>query len=307
MEQSSHAFVAIEPRQSGNAFQKLLIAIDFSKSSTAALSYAENLARLYGSELLLAHVVSIVNASSPDIGVVYTAPEIGQAMAEDLEQLASQLRQRGIQSRAIIAEGPVAEEVERIVQKEKPYLLLAGTHGAHGLERLILGSVAESILRTVSCPVLTLGPGCGDIPQEGLALRTILYASVLRHPSETALRYAASLARATHVQVELVHVIEEIPEMQGRELDIEMQSQADMLADALKGSGIQMDVHHVYGEPVEAIIRQSIRSKADLIVLGVERGRKLASLLPAGIAYRLICSAVCPVVTLKNDGLAHRG
>ncbi len=307
MELSSHAVAAIEPEHLGNAFQKLLVAIDFSKSSSAALAYAENLARLYGSEVLLAHVVSVVNASSPDIGAVYTAPEIGQAMAEDLEQLASQLRQEGIQSRAILAEGPVAEEVERIVQKEKPDLLLAGTHGAHGLERLILGSVAESILRTVSCPVLTVGPGCDDIPRKSLALRTILYASVVRHPSESALRYAASLARTTHAQIDLVHVVEEIPEMPGRELDMEMQSQTDMLVDALKGSGIQVQVHHVYGEPVEAMIRQSIRNRADLIVLGVERSRKLASLLPAGIAYRLICSAQCPVVTLKKDGLEHRG
>ncbi len=307
MEQSIHAVAAIEPRVPGQAFKKLLVAIDFSRSSTTALAYAENLAEQYGSELVLAHVLSVVSASSPDIGAVYTAPEIGRAMAEDLEQLASHCRERGIRSRAILEEGPVAEALERIVQKEKPDLLLAGTHGAHGLERLILGSVAEAILRKVSCPVLTLGPACTELAEKKVALRTILYASLLQHPSPSALRYVASLARATHVQIDLVHAIEEIPEGQGNELVSEEQVQTDLLVEELKDSDVKVKVHRVYGEPVEAIIRQAIRTHADLIVLGVERGRKLASFLPAGVAYRLICSALCPVVTLKNDGPAHRG
>ena len=143
--------------------RKLLVATDFSRSSIAALSYAENLVNLYGKELLLTHVVSTGNASPPEPLAVFAAPEIGQAMAEDLEQLTNQLRRRGIQARAILSEGPVADALETLVQQEKPSLLVTGTHGAHGLERLILGSTAEAILRKVSCPVLTVGPSCANI------------------------------------------------------------------------------------------------------------------------------------------------
>lgn len=306
MAQANHAG-AVEPRPPISAFEKLLVATDFSRSSNAALNYAENLTRLYGRELLLTHVVSIVNAFTPEAGAVYTAPEIGQAMLEDLEQLASELRQRGIQTRAILTEGPVADAVEQLVQHEKPNLLVIGTHGARGLERLILGSTAEAILRKASCPVLTLGPACGVITSKNLALKTIVYATVLQHPSETALRYAASLARAMHAHVQLVHAIDEISEPPGKSLDAEVQSQSDMLADALKGSDSKVSVHRVYGEPVEAIIRRVIATKADLIVLGAERGRKLAAFLPAGTAYGLIRSAPCPVITLRKDGLYHRG
>jgi nucleotide-binding universal stress UspA family protein len=307
MAQSNHADVAVEPRQSIPAFEKLLVATDFSRSSSAALNYAENLTRLYGRELLLTHVVSNVNTFTPEAGAIYTAPEIGQAMLEDLEQLAGELRQRGIQSRAILTEGPVADAIEQLVQQEKPNLLVIGTHGARGLERLILGSTAEAILRKASCPVLTLGPACGTITQKNLALQTIVYATVLQHPSETALRYAAALARAMHAHVELVHAIDEISELPGKSLDMEVQSQSEMLADALKGSDSKVSVHRVYGEPVEAIIRRVIATRADLIVLGAERGRKLAAFLPAGVAYDLIRSAPCPVITLKKDGLYHRG
>ncbi|MHB1959613.1 MAG: universal stress protein [Acidobacteriaceae bacterium] len=307
MAQPNHAGVAAEPKQFIDAFKKLLVATDFSRASIAALSYAESLTNLYGKELLLTYVASAGNATSPEPLGVFAVPEIGRAMAEDLEQFASRLRRRGIDTRAILTEGPVADALEQLVQKEKPDLLVIGTHGARGLERLILGSTAEAILRRVSCPVLTVGPACGNITQKNLALQTIVYATVLRHPSETALRYAASLARAMHAHVQLVHAIDEINELPGPSLDMEAQSQSDFMVEALKGSDSKVSVHRVYGEPVEGIIRRAIATKADLVVLGVERDRKLSVFLPAGVAYGLIRSAPCPVITLKKDGLYHRG
>ncbi len=307
MAQSMRACVTIESNKSIPAFEKLLVATDFSRSSIAALSYAENLVNLSGKELLLTHGVSAGNASPPEPLAVFAAPEIGQAMAEDLEQLTNQLRRRGIHARAILSEGQVADALEALVQKEKPSLLVTGTHGAHGLERLILGSTAEAILRKVSCPVLTVGPSCANITSKNLALQTIVYATVLQHPSEAALLYAASLARALHAHVQLVHAIDEINDLQGTLLDKEVQSQSDLLAEALKGSDSKVSVHRVYGEPVEAILRRVIATQADLIVLGAERGRKLAALMPAGVAYGLIRLAPCPVITFKREGLYHRG
>lgn len=306
MAQTIHAGVTIEPKESIPAFEKLLVATDFSRSSIAALSYAEDLVHLYGKELLLTHVVSAGNASPPEPLAVFVAPEIGQAMAEDLEHLTNQLRRRGIQARAILSEGLVADALEALVQQEKPSLLVTGTHGVRGLERLILGSTAEAILRKVSCPVLTVGPGCANITRKNLALQTIVYATLLQHPSEAALLYAASLARALHAHVQLVHAIDEINDLQGTLLDKEVQSQADLLAEALKGSDSKVSVHRVYGEPVEAIIRRVIATHADLVVLGAERGRKLSAFMPAGVAYGLIRSAPCPVITLKREELYHR-
>jgi nucleotide-binding universal stress UspA family protein len=307
MAQSMHASVTVELKQAVPAFEKLLVATDFSRSSIAALSYAENLTQLYGRELLLAHVVSSGNVSPREPLAVFAAPEIGQAMAEDLEQLANQIRRRGVQARAILTEGPVADALQALVEKEKPTLLVTGTHGAHGLERLILGSTAEGILRAVSCPVLTVGPACANLTRKNLALQTIEYATVMQHPSDAALLYAASLARAMHAHVQLVHAIDEIADMPENTLNKEVQSQSDLLAEALKGSDCKVSVHRVYGEPVEAILRRVIATQADLIVLGAERGRKLAAFMPAGVAYGLIRSAPCPVITLKREGLYHRG
>ena len=307
MAQSTHTGATIEPKKVILAFEKLLVATDFSRSSIAALSYAENLVNRYGTELLLAHVVNPGNASPSEPLAVFAAPEIGQAMAEDLEQLTIQLRRRGIQARAILAEGPVAGALETLVQQEMPSLLVIGTHGAHGLERLILGSTAEAILRKVPCPVLTVGSSCANINPKNLALQTVVYATVLQHPSEAALLYAASLARALHAHVQLVHAIDEINDLSGNSLDKEVQSQSDLLAEALKGSHSKVSVHRVYGEPVEAILRRVIATRADLIVLEGERGRKLAAFMPAGVAYGLIRSAPCPVITFKQEELYHRG
>ena len=107
--------------------------------------------------------------------------------------------------------------------------------------------------------------------------------------------------------MQLVHAIDEINEMPVPSLDMEAQSQSELMAEALKGSDSKVSVHRVYGEPVEGIIRRVIATKADLVVLGAERGRKLSAFLSAGVAYGLIRSAPCPVITLKKDGLYHRG
>ena len=307
MAQSMHAGITAEPRKSAAAFEKLLVATDFSRTSIAALSYAEYLVQQYGTELVLAHVVSAGNASPPEPLAVFAAPEIGQAMAEDLEQLTNQVRRRGIQARAVICEGPVGDALEALVQKEKPSLLVTGTHGAHGLKRLILGSTAEAILHKVTCPVLTVGPACDNITRKSSELRTIVYATVLQHPSEAALLYAAALARELHAHVQLVHAIDEISDLPEHSLDKEVQSQSDLLAEALKGSDSKMSVHRVYGEPVEAILRRVIATQADLVVLGAERGRKLAAFMPAGVEYGLIRLAPCPVITFKRNDLYHRG
>jgi nucleotide-binding universal stress UspA family protein len=307
MAQSVHAGVTIESRRSAAAFEKLLVATDFSRSSIAALSYAENLVQMYGTELLLAHVVSTGNIPPPEPMALFAAPEIGQAMAEDLEQLTRQLQRRGIQARSVICEGPVGDALEALVQKEKPSLLVTGTHGTHGLKRLILGSTAEAILHKVSCPVLTVGPACVDIARKNLAIQTIVYATVLQHPSEAALLYAAALAREMHARMQLVHAIDEINDLPEHLLDKEVQSQSDLLAEALKGSDCKMSVHRVYGEPVEAILRRVIASRADLVVLGAERSRKLAAFMPVSVEYGLIRSAPCPVITFKRDDLYHRG
>ena len=236
MEKSIYTDVSTKRDESTPFYRQLMVAVDFSKSSTAALAFAEDVAMVYGSELVLAHVVSVVVASSPDMGTIYIKPEVGQAIKEDMDKLANQLIQRGIKARTILEEGLVADILEEIVQREKPDLLVAGTHGAHGLERLIIGSTAEAILRKVTCPVLTIGPSCKRITRKNLAFQTILYATALQHPSEAALQYAASLTRAMHAHVELVHAIEEVHDMSRREVDIELQSQVDMLADALRGS-----------------------------------------------------------------------
>jgi nucleotide-binding universal stress UspA family protein len=307
MAQSMQAGVAVESKKFISAFERILVATDFSRSSIAALSYAEDLVNLYGKELLLTHVVSAGYATHPEATAVFVAPEIGQAMAEDLEQLTNQLRRRGVHARALLSEGPVADALEALVQQEKPNLLVTGTHGAHGLERLILGSTAEAILRKVSCPVLTVGPGCANTVLRNFGLRTIVYATLLQRPFEAALLYAASLARSLHAHVQLVYAIDEINDLPEHSLDKELQSQSDLLAEALKGSDSKLIVHRVYGEPVEAILRRVIGTHGDLIVLGAERGRKLGAFLPAGVAYGLIRSAPCPVITFKREDLYHRG
>jgi nucleotide-binding universal stress UspA family protein len=302
MAESAYASAHRTQREENPFLEKILVATEFSPSSTAALNAAQDLARLYGSELILTHVVSGVSASSPDAGALFIAPEIGQAMAEDLDHLSRKLNENGIKSRAILQEGSVADAVEQIVRRERPEMVVIGTHGAHGFERFILGSTAEALLRTVSCPVMTIGPKCAGAAVKPTGLHNILYATSLKHRSMKALRYAAALAAKNNAHIEIVHAVEQIDDASRQSIDTRLQNQAEMLAIQLKGYNSNVTAHLLYGEPAEVIVYRARKVKADLIVLEVHREKPLTPFLPEGIAYRMVCSARCPVLTIvKKD------
>jgi nucleotide-binding universal stress UspA family protein len=86
-----HPKISTKQKYSDLSLQTILVGIDFSTICKTALDVAEGMAQIYGSEIILTHVVNPVSAPSPDAEALFTAPELGQAMAEDLERLSQQI------------------------------------------------------------------------------------------------------------------------------------------------------------------------------------------------------------------------
>ena len=93
-----------------------------------------------------------------------------------------------------IEEGDIQARLAAAIEKNDTDLVVIGTRGRNGLGKLLLGSVAEDIFRTVSCPVLTVGPHSGSSHGPSVELREILYATHLSPESEGGAAYAISLA-----------------------------------------------------------------------------------------------------------------
>ena len=298
-----HPKTPTKQKKSDLFLRTILVGIDFSTNCKTALGVAQGLAQIYGSEIILTHVVNQVGSPSPDAGALFTAPELGQAMAEDLERLSQQIKERGIPSRAVLLEGPVAPSIQQLVLDENPDLVVIGTHGSHGIERLVMGSTAEMILRSVSCPVMTVGPNCMNTAENPSGFQTILYATSLSNRAESALCYASLFALKVNAHIQLVHAVEQIDAPSRDTIDTGFQEMEKTIAGHLAGSTSRVTSHLVYGEPTEAIIDRARKIGADLLILEVHRSKRFRFFLPESTVYRVICSAPCPVLTVMNTGM----
>lgn len=135
--------------------KKILVPTDFSSSSEAAMRAATSLARDNQAKLLIVHV------EEPPLA--YGAGEfyVGAAALDDTQELAEQLARVVPSDPAIeyehrLVSGDPAREIVHLAEEEHADLIVMGTHGRTGLIRLLMGSVAESVVRHATCPVFTL-------------------------------------------------------------------------------------------------------------------------------------------------------
>lgn len=137
----------------------ILLPIDFSPSSHAALDAAADLALHFDSELILAHVVPCLSI----FALTYSVPNVAleRKMKAHTEQLLTQccaaLTVRGVRSRFCIRDADnIAENIVDLVEREHIDLLVISTHGISGWHPLVFGSVAEKVVKLVKCPLLIL-------------------------------------------------------------------------------------------------------------------------------------------------------
>ena len=115
---------------------------------------------------------------------------------------------KGVKHNELIEQGEVPEVLSRLVREHDIDLIVIGTGGRKGLEKLLLGSVAEEVFRNAGCPVLTMGPHATHWKIDG-NLRHILYATDFGPESLHGLPYAISLAEENRARLTLLHVAPE--------------------------------------------------------------------------------------------------
>lgn len=145
------------------AIKRILHASDFSGASRPAFRLARELAEALRAQLILFHAYQVV---TPMAGEGPIPPRLLQEMVTStragarrkLDALAGSAGGGRIRVSTLLVEGPAAPSIVRAAKQKRASLVVLGTHGRTGVRRLLLGSVAERVLRTASCPVLTVGP-----------------------------------------------------------------------------------------------------------------------------------------------------
>jgi nucleotide-binding universal stress UspA family protein len=145
-----------------DVFQRILCATDFSDTAEAAWEMACELARSHGASLVLVHVFVDLPAYSlgeaPGTAVVRVWEEQRTWVQRALDERTSAAAARGLAVRSRLETGSPATAIADAAEAEGADLVVIGTHGRTGLNRLVIGSVAERVVRIAPCPVLTVKP-----------------------------------------------------------------------------------------------------------------------------------------------------
>jgi universal stress protein A len=141
--------------------KRILTPTDFSKSSENALLYAVAFAEKFGSKLYLLHVVQDLTWFIPEAILVAPAAvppleEFRTAARTALDRVVKQMKLPGIPIQAEVGEGAPFEAIIRFAREQDIDLIVMGTHGHTGLAHMLMGSVAEKVVRKAPCPVLTV-------------------------------------------------------------------------------------------------------------------------------------------------------
>ena len=177
------------------AFKNVLVATDLSPLSEPALHWAKAIARRYGSELYVTHVITPAEtALVPPEYWGSTEQAIEEAVLRDMESLDANLQ--GVHHKTLLEHGGVWQCISADIDKFQIDLVVMATHGREGLGRLMMGSIAEEVFRRTPCPVLTIGPKVTAQMIGGPEFRQILFATNFGSESVAAARYAVSLAHS---------------------------------------------------------------------------------------------------------------
>jgi nucleotide-binding universal stress UspA family protein len=140
--------------------KRILFPTDFSEGALNALPYAVDMAKNYGAKLYLLHVIyDIATASGlyvPHISVDEMYKELESGARKELEKFGLEARKDLKDVEYTVIRGVPYEEILKFVQEKKIDLIVIGTHGRKGLDRVLFGSTAERVVRNASCPVLTV-------------------------------------------------------------------------------------------------------------------------------------------------------
>ncbi len=195
------------------ALKNILFPTDFSPTSSAALPFAQALAHIYGATILVTHVLPSGAASG---GVTDRLPAQDDRPLEDANQKLAELTHspvfNGIRCKAFLGRGDLATVIPAVIQEHDVDLVVLGTHGRRGVTKLVLGSDAEKIYRSATCPVLTVGPKA-RAPQRSAdwKLRHILCPVDVSEDPEPVLHYALSLAEENEAEIVIMEAIPMVP------------------------------------------------------------------------------------------------
>ncbi len=276
---------------------RIVVPLDGSLTAEGILPQVRRLARKTGAEILLVQAVPVAGVDGGE-SVFHAAVS---AAHEYLAGVKERLDQSGFRARMIVRAGGAAETVLGVLAETRANLLALATHGRTGAQRLILGSVAERILRSTPVPVLALRPfwSYDLLPEGGVEaqpVRTILVPVGSGTLSLCVLPHAVEWAHLFGARVVVLHA-----QAPGTEIS---DTVVGDVAARFRLEGIETTALFEKGNPVDAILSACRSEAVDLAVLSTHGRSGLSRLVLGSVTEEVLRQARLPVVVVRGDPAA---
>jgi nucleotide-binding universal stress UspA family protein len=289
----------------------ILCPIDFSEFSIRAYHHALSLAEHYRAKLVAQHVVELSRypyadyvASTGDYAEFCRA--LREAGKERLQEFVMKHTLGEIRPDLVVHEGVAPDSILSFAQVRKTDLIVMGTHGRRGYDRVVLGSVTNRVMRRAPCPVLAIcqarhdSSAAGEGPGHVHHLSRILFCTDFSENSERALDYAISATAEYDADLTLLHVLEDVPSpTKTEEVIAKSTEHLNKLIPQEGRKTLKIKRAVRIGKPYQQIIQLALEAQMDMVVMGV-RGRGALDLAVFGsTTYRVLQLGPCPVLAVQ--------
>jgi nucleotide-binding universal stress UspA family protein len=276
------------------------------------------LARWYDSTVTVLYVQPFIMTAASAAVIPTLPPSVAAARDREealalMQGLLRDMAHGDVSMRFEIMEGTAAPVILERAQTLPSDLVVMGTHGHSGFERLVLGSVTEKVLRKASCPVLSVPPRVHEVAHRPPLFTRILCAVDFSDCSLNGLTYAMAIAQEADAHLTVLHVMEMSPEVEEflsggsdvlRDYTVRARAAREGRLRAIVPEAVRayctVETVLAEGKPSREILREAAERRSDLIVIGIHGRGAVDRLFFGSTTQHVVREATCPVLTLRR-------
>jgi nucleotide-binding universal stress UspA family protein len=286
----------------------VLCPVDFSEISQHAVDHASAIAGWYNARLTLLFVFA--NIPSMDLPPLVLEDADRALLMTDMRKMTALVPPRVVLDFGVHEAGYVHDEIVAQVDETQADLLVLGTHGRSGFQRLFLGSVTEKVIRKATCPTLVVPPRAADVaPDAPVQFRRILCPIDFSESSVAALAQAIDLAEQADARLTVLHVVELPPVLSPEPIVLERMGTTtvadarnrlhDLIPQQARARST-VETLVVEGRAYPEILRHAAEQRSDLVVMGVHGRGVIDRLIFGSTTHHVIRAAACPVLIVRG-------
>ena len=291
--------------------RRVLCPIDFSEFSMRSYRYALSIASHYRATLFVQHVIELWRYPYADFAASVASLDefyrkLREGGEEQLQKFLKTCAHEEVQPEHVVQQGMAPDCILQLAEARQVDLIVMGTHGRRGFDRLMIGSVTERVMRRASCPVLAVNKPSHDFIDSNqrpgaVHLNRILFCTDFSENSQRALDHAISLTAEYGAELTLLHVLEDTPASARIEQEMAaVTAQLEKLIppEARKTGKFKIKPAVRIGKAYQQIIQLALEAQTDLIAMAV-RGRGALDLAVFGsTTHRVMQFGSCPVLVV---------